>query len=125
MVRCAGCTRAIATGTTFNVGGHYGSALSLQGAESPPSECMFQEQEQSQNVIFFLYTVRSLLLKPQVAWIRVNNTTDYLISSSINNAGWQTFFNNTALNIPMSAGDYFGLNGQVRHLMPLRQFNLA
>lgn len=38
-------------------------------------------------------------------YIRVNNTTDYLISSSIVNNGFQNWFGPTSLSIPVSAGD--------------------
>lgn len=40
-------------------------------------------------------------------YLRVNNTTDYLISSSITvNSTSGVTFNNTSLNIPVSEGDY-------------------
>lgn len=39
-------------------------------------------------------------------YIRINNTTDYTISTTIDNSTGAYYFNNTALNIPVSAGDY-------------------
>ena len=38
-------------------------------------------------------------------YIRINKTTDYLISSTLTNNGGLTYFNNTSLNIPVTAGD--------------------
>lgn len=40
-------------------------------------------------------------------YLRLNNTTDYLISSSIVNNNYYLEFQNTSLNIPVTAGDYF------------------
>lgn len=40
-------------------------------------------------------------------YIRVNNTTDYLISNTIANNAAANYFSNTSLNIPVNAGDYF------------------
>lgn len=39
-------------------------------------------------------------------YIRVNNTTDYLISNAVVNNASLTTFNGTGLSIPVSAGDY-------------------
>jgi len=43
-------------------------------------------------------------------YIRVNNTTDYLIET-IGSATNERIFNNNALNIPVIAGDYFEIKG--------------
>ncbi|MDD3436740.1 MAG: hypothetical protein PHC64_06275 [Candidatus Gastranaerophilales bacterium] len=39
-------------------------------------------------------------------YIRVNATTDYLVSSTIDNSSYYAPFENSGLNIPVSAGDY-------------------
>lgn len=38
--------------------------------------------------------------------VRVNNTTDYLISNAVIHDAAQTVFNNTAMSAPVSEGDY-------------------
>lgn len=107
MVHCASMIRAIATGTTFNFGGHYGSAPIATGSgEFAVRMYVPRTGTITKCYINFIHSAVASA-ETSSAWIRVNNTTDYLINNSINNAGWQTFFNNTALNIAMSAGDYF------------------
>lgn len=41
------------------------------------------------------------------AWIRINNTTDYLISSSITNDAINTRFYNSSLSVSVTTSDYF------------------
>lgn len=40
-------------------------------------------------------------------YIRVNNTTDYLVANNLDHSQSYTQITNTSLNIPMNAGDYF------------------
>lgn len=40
-------------------------------------------------------------------YLRLNNTTDYLISSTIDNSSTIYFITNSSLNIPVVAGDYY------------------
>lgn len=40
-------------------------------------------------------------------YLRINDTTDYLITSSINNSSSAYYFNNTSLSIYVNQGDYF------------------
>lgn len=59
--------------------------------------------------LYFLFTAGSA--ETSNLYIRVNNTTDYLISSSVvlNSATAQFIVTNSSINIPVSAGDYISL----------------
>lgn len=42
-------------------------------------------------------------------YLRLNDTTDYLIANNINNSGWHHYFSNTALSISVNVGDFIFL----------------
>lgn len=98
-----GAVKNVASGTTYYTG-------AVQGANSMDTSKVFRVFCPKAGTISSVYTYWNFTTgssETSSIYLRVNNTTDYLINSSValNNTTNQTF-HGTGLTIPVSAGDY-------------------
>lgn len=84
-------------------------------AESPNTNATLFRYYTTSNIVItkatVLFTVTTTLGSNEQSsiYIRVNNTTDYTISSTAKQDATQNLFTNTSMNVPVNAGSYFNI----------------
>jgi hypothetical protein len=109
----SGMVFAVTSGTigapTASSTSYYGLIASVSSTSTPDRNRVYVPINCTLKKVFLFFNNGGTLSSSETSslYIRVNNTTDFLISSAVTNNSIVTAFNNTAMSVSLNAGDYF------------------
>lgn len=92
--------------TQYNVGCYYGSAPIVTGSGENTVRIYIPRSGVITKCYFTVIGDPSATNETGTVSIRVNNATDNTVSSSVTFNAYQSYYNNTSLNIPVTEGNY-------------------
>lgn len=99
----SGYTSSVSASTTYYFGSYWSATLEMAIANSR----IYIPKKGIITAAFVNFKQTTYSSSEQSSlYIRVNNTTDYLISNSIQTNVGNTYINNTSMSIPVNQGDY-------------------
>lgn len=98
--------QALSSSPTDGATTFFGSLPRIPNAASPSCKVYIRKAGTIKIVEIFCYSVTAGTAEAWSLYIRINDTTDYLIAT-VESATYERMFGNTGLSIAVAAGDFF------------------